>query len=238
MNLKFKIFLLCVLLLSFTISANATSLITNGGFENGSGQLPLGWPSSAGTWGGDAAYFSSSPNQGITAQEGSQMLKFEFAGSAPSSTWTASDIYQLIDMNAYLGLIGSGNALVTASGFFNRIDYDAQTDTGFDLSIYAMDGTSIPGSWIGSERAFLTSDTVLDTWEKLTVSYLLPKETTWLAVHIAAHENIFNDGANAVEFDGHYADNITLTIAPVPEPATMLLFGLGLLGLAGVSRKK
>ncbi len=36
-----------------------------------------------------------------------------------------------------------------------------------------------------------------------------------------------------VKFNGTYSDSST-----VPEPATMVLFGIGLLGLAGVSRKK
>lgn len=37
-----------------------------------------------------------------------------------------------------------------------------------------------------------------------------------------------------------YIDNLTISTltAPVPEPSTMLLFGLGLLGLVGVNRRK
>ena len=44
---------------------------------------------------------------------------------------------------------------------------------------------------------------------------------------------------NLVDGDKYFAvSEIQAFGAPVPEPATMLLFGLGLLGLAGVSRKK
>jgi hypothetical protein len=36
---------------------------------------------------------------------------------------------------------------------------------------------------------------------------------------------------------GGSIDNVSMEHASVPEPASMLLFGLGLIGIAGVKRK-
>ncbi len=53
------------------------------------------------------------------------------------------------------------------------------------------------------------------------------------SIIVGWNDNLLNEG------DADYDDLITaFTASPIPEPATMILFGISLLGLAGISRKK
>lgn len=56
-----------------------------------------------------------------------------------------------------------------------------------------------------------------------------------------AFDNEFNQfGSVTVGFNnrGGYITDLTINADPIPEPTTMLLLGTGLLGLAGVRRRK
>ena len=52
----------------------------------------------------------------------------------------------------------------------------------------------------------------------------LPANTDFVSIRILAFENVYED-ATGVEFDGHYADGLSMTI--VPEPGTFLLVAMG-----------
>jgi hypothetical protein len=228
---------LVFIILGVTVLVNAANLVANPGFETGE-SISGGLPTVVNDWKGDYSAVTGS-TLGITPNSGSQMLQFlgsSYIGCGGSAT--TCDVFQLIDLSGYNSLIVSGKAKAIASAYFNRVMGDSQTDTKFDVIIYAYDGS--PNTFSSRYTKYglasalvyshtpLYADGLISTWEKSETILDLPSNTTFLALCINIHENIYNDSSYP-EYDGHFADDVSLTI--IPEPATILLLGMGAFGL-------
>jgi len=66
----------------------------------------------------------------------------------------------------------------------------------------------------------------------------LPTSSEILELSTGSGTIQFSDSAWDTQFGSAYFTITDIQVAPVPEPATMLLFVLGLLGLTGVNRRK
>ena len=216
----------------------SANLVVNGGFEvyeDTDGPTP---PTTYGDWTWDDSEIVSA-SEGITPFEGNRMLQFR--GASPmgaSSSANTCTVAQLIDISSFTDLIASGNAIALVSGYFNRVVGDEQTDTLMGVSLRAVTGSpssfpSMYNDYIAYNSGSILSDSDILTWELIEFQLEIPVNTDYLALVISCGENIYNDGIYP-EFDGHFADSISVQI--VPEPATIVLLGLGL-GIFMRSRK-
>ena len=237
MNGRIILILTAAVLTALGAEASGSNLVANSSFETGA--YIVDWPNQYGVWGGDMVEFETAEND-ISPLAGAKMLRFEASNKSGYGNTGGSQVCQVLDLSDYTQLIQSGEAIATASVHFNRVPGDIQTDTEFAVRLYAYSGAaSQHGDLKEAIGHLLRRDTILfsdsdvATWETAVVEMILPADTDFLAIEIAANENIYNDSAPP-EFDGHYAD--TATVFVTPEPATLSLLALG--GLAVLHRRQ
>jgi len=156
---------------------------------------------------------------------------------ASAASYTVSDVEYFYDD---VSLIEAGETVSWTHNYSFDPALDYITDASLTLSISDSDEDRW-WNWCSYEIAMLWTEAgFIAAGEVDTADYALSVNSWMLrdgsyTVYLTSLWGDFNLNSSTLSID--YVSTVG-TPAPVPEPATMVLLGIGLLGIAGVSRKK
>lgn len=209
--MKKIIFCLVVLTVTVIFSLPAHALITNPGFETGD---LSGWNAPLGN-----AYNTTQLNTGYHVIDPVEGNNFAYIESGNMNVfYTLSQAFSV-----------ANNSVLSFSALFTTTDYMPFNDEGYwklylDSAVVASESENVSG--VGNYGSTGWGFFELDL---IPGNYLLE-----LGVR-----NIGDGGVDSyVAIDGLNISNSGSGVDPIPEPATMVLFSTGILGLFGYKRKR
>jgi hypothetical protein len=193
-------------------------------FESGVTKSAPGLPRESGQWSGDEADVVMAEN-GVEPRHGTRMLRFRRATypgeNSPRSQW--GDVYRLVEVQA---LAGEGRTVARVTASFTSVSAAEGALFSCGVQAFALNEELGPlpsplgAAWLrehnsaaGSRRLRLTGTR---QWQELSLEVPLTPQTRFVMLHLAVVQEQPAVPAGAVEFPGHYLDDVKVELINRP----------------------
>lgn len=191
------------------------------GFEEGIPPIAKGIPDRTEIWSGDFSRVTG-PEQGIVPGEGSNMLKIlraDHEATLPGERSYVGEASQVIDLRSLRSSIEGRDAVVEVSAWFNAISAES-TEFAVKAGTFRGRIDDAPELWKHPEeaRSWATRSTAADsdpgTWQRVPVLLAIPEDADFLVLNFAVVGPVPSVDSAAVEFRGHFIDDVRLELQP------------------------